>query len=333
MISGRIFVAAVIVGALGLTCSDQGKPTSPVSSTLSSPNLAKKPMDTTIVTQGHVKRDLQYCEDGRVAVGRIGPYGDFDHYLAQSGKFIGHNGVGAPGPLRRTYGFNASLVTTPDYQSYVDSGYAIGNLMVAVAFEYRWNTFIACPTATVFYVDEPITSWGWGMQDLIDFADSVHAHHGIFGVGEQGSLFFYNDSRLEIFNRDVLPHLDFITYTNYTDSYSNGGNDQRPTWARLHDLYGSKFDRVWIKSADDYGEYTALLSKANELGINKVLYFGGGTTQQQLESFGNTEWGLGWQRKFVHEALQMWCCTTTTYNPETCEMNSVTPTGNIVEIY
>jgi len=101
----------------------------------------------------------------------------------------------------------------------------------------------------------------------------------------------------------------------------------------MKQFYGSKFDRVWISSTADNGEYANLIGHASNLGINIIFFFGQYGTQQQLESFCDYERGWGWQRKFVQEVLQMWCCTTTTYNPETCEMNSVTPTGNIVEIY
>ena len=215
MISGRIFVAAVIVGALGLTCSDQGKPTSPVSSTLSSPSLAKKAMDTTIVTQGHVKRDLQYCDDGRIAVGRIGPYGSLDHYLAQSGKRIGFNQtIGTPGSLRRTYGFNSANITDVQLTEYDTAGYAPESLMVAISKTNPGGSIDACPGAVEFYVDEPMTSQGYSIQDLVDMANYVHQRGKKFGVGEQGHMLFFGGQMQADFNQYVVPLLDFITYTN-----------------------------------------------------------------------------------------------------------------------
>jgi hypothetical protein len=265
---------------------------------------------------------LQYCDDGRIAVSRIGPYGSLDHYLAQSGKRIGHNStIGTPGSLRRTYGFNSSEVTTTDYPSYVDSGYAIANLMVAVAYEYRWNTLTVCSTATEFYIDEPITHQTWSFQAIIEFADSVHKLGKRIGVGEQNVFLIYYS---QYFDLQVVPYLDFVTSSSYT-------GDQRDDWSTFRNRYGSKFDRVWISSTEDDGDYANLLGHANNLGINTVFFYGDGGTQQQLNSFCEYARGSGWLRKFVQEVLQMWCCTTTTWNPGTCELNSTTPTGYIVE--
>jgi hypothetical protein len=204
--------------------------------------------------------------------------------------------------------------------------------MVAIDKSNPGLTLDNCPDAVEFYTDEPITAQLWGMQDIINVADSVHARGKKYGVSEQGILLFVDSDMRTYFNEHVVPHLDFITYSNYVDHYDGGGDDQRPSWTRLKSVYGSKFDRVWISSTADYDEYADLLGHASNLGINTVFFYADGGSQQQLDHFCTAGCG-GWLRKFVQEVDQTWCCTTTTYNPETCELTGVYPTGNIVEIY
>jgi hypothetical protein len=338
----------LFVSVLQLSCLDGEKSTPTLANSdvsAKTQSSAQTKIGPPPVTQS-VKPMLSYCDDGRYCVTRVGPWGSFDHYLAQDGKSIGYwfspNG---PVQLRQTYGFKRAVINEYEYATYVNTyGYLPENLLVNIDKTNPGATIDACPGVTEYYTDEPITGKLWGQLDIINVADCAHSRGKHYGVGEQGTfLFAPPNEALTYFNSTVIPHLDFITYTNYENWNSTQTNtpDQRPTWTYMKQFYGVKFDRVWISSFKDSrdwhsgdDEYANLLGHASNLGINIVFFFADAGTQRQLESFCDSGWRSGgWLRKFVQQVMQKWCCTTLLYDPGTCYLLSVTPFGGLVELY
>lgn len=288
-----------------------------------------------------------YCDDGKFAVSRTGPWGALDHYAPWDPKRIGFlHPQNSPLELRQKYGFTRPYVDGNDFTLYTNPpasggyGYNAADLLAGIYYTHPSLDMDQCPGVEEFYVDEPYTAAGWGMQDIINVADYVHGRNKRFGVGEQASLLLYPSSARTYFNQSVVPHLDFVTYTNYQKHSASGGDDdQRDSWTELRNTYGTKFDRVWISSVKDgleYStlgdEYSNLLGHASNLGITIAMFFQGGGTQRQLDSFCSAARNNGWLRKFVKEIQQNWCCDTQQYNPDTCYMRDSFETGRIVEL-
>ena len=293
-----------------------------------------------------------YCDDGKFAVVRTGPWGALDHYQPWDPKRVGFASpqIG-PLDLRQKYGFRRPVIGPDDYTQYTNPpssggfGYDPADLIVTIGYSNPAATVNGCPNVVDFYTDEPYTNGGWGMNDIITVADCVHSLNKKFGVGEQALLLLYPSTARTQFNNYVVPHLDFVTYTNYQKHSASGGDDdQRDAWTELRNTYGAKFDRVWISSVKDGLEYSTLgdeylnlLGHASNLGIGIALFYcgigdyQGAGTQRQLDSFCSAARNQGWLRKYVKQIEQHWCCDTQQYNPETCYMRDSSETGYIVE--
>lgn len=291
----------------------------------------------------------EYCNDGRFKIRRTGPWGAVDHYEPNGLKKLGIAVPQiSPQELRQKWGFTRPLIGLGEYSQYVNTyGYMSSDLLVAIDRVNPGATIDSCPGVVEFWADEPYTNSGWAMDDIINVANYVHSRGKKFGVGEQGSLLMYPSTAKTYFENHVAPLLDYITYTNYQNiSASSGDNDQRDTWTALRGNYSSKFDRVWISSVKDSREYSSLgdeypnlLGHASNLGIDIALFYAGGGldysgagTQRQLEAFCDAAWRQGWLRKFVKQVEQVWCCLTTTYYFDDCELISTTETGVVMEV-
>lgn len=169
----------------------------------------------------------EYCDDGRFRIRRTGPWGSLDHYEPNDPKRLGFAAPQVvPLELRTKWGFRRQEINPGDYSLYTESpppsgngyGYTPADLMVRIDhYSNAGATIDACPFAEEFYADEPLTNGGWSMQHIIDVGDHCHLRGKKFGVGEQAWILFVSSSNQTYFHDYVMPHLDFVTYTNYVN--------------------------------------------------------------------------------------------------------------------
>lgn len=81
--------------------------------------------------------------------------------------------------------------------------------------------------------------------------------------------------------KDLVDIVNTSSYDNYLclvcpDHYMFTNKDQRPVWTNGNNLFGSKYNSLWIGGNDwqDQGEMWQLLAHARNLNINEVWFYG-----------------------------------------------------------
>jgi hypothetical protein len=78
-----------------------------------------------------------------------------------------------------------------------------------------------------------------------------------------------------------------------------------------------------------------LFGHANNIGLNKLRIYvqdDYGLPDRRVDILCESARNNAWLRKFVKEVQQTWCCTTQTYNPDSCSLEGTNETGNTVEV-
>lgn len=264
----------------------------------------------------------EYCNDGRFKITRIGPWGGLDHYLPNNSKMTGFWVNSFNSDFKQKYGFSRITLPYYDAQSAINAGFAVGSIQLA----FNWHEYqqAALVDGGEYYTDEPFTTAGASVGDIATVANYLHARGKRFGIGEQRGM-FTDGGGLAILDT-IMPYLDFITHTNYV-------GDQRDIWTIGRNRYGSKFDMVWIKPAEDLGELDQLFGHANNLGISKAFMYADPVSESDKSAFCEKAWRQGWLRRFDLERQDKWCCPMQIFDSSVCELDSSTLTGQIVEVY
>jgi hypothetical protein len=115
------------------------------------------------------------------------------------------------------------------------------------------------------------------------------------------------------------------------------GADPRVQWTYLRQELGENFNFAWIRlRSEQSGQEIGLLfgHAANMGGINRLLWgFWPGDPgwpwgiDHRLDSGSTTAWAAGWLQRFEREREDKWCCPTQLFDPEECELDSSTFTG------
>lgn len=106
-------------------------------------------------------------------------------------------------------------------------------------------------------------------------------------------------------------------------------------WTWLNNNSGGLFNFSWIKTREPVDRMNLLFGHANNIGLSKLRIYvedSFGLPDRRVDILCDTAWHNGWLRKFVKQIQQTWCCTTQTYDPESCYLESTTETGSIVEV-
>lgn len=97
------------------------------------------------------------------------------------------------------------------------------------------------------------------------------------------------------------------------DQYSN--SIQKSMWDQFKSSYGNKYYGNFIASKDNYGDYSNLISKANNIGINNLfLYHGSWGWPTKTPEFCNDAWRNGWLREYYRKYINTYRC----YEPDPC---------------
>lgn len=107
----------------------------------------------------------------------------------------------------------------------------------------------------------------------------------------------------------------FVPYPPFTSV------DQRWNWEYYKNRYGYKSASNWINIKEDNDEYSDLLGKAKNLGLNEIwLYQLEDNSQTKLETYCNRAWKKYWLDKIERKYIYVYHCYEKNY--EDCENNN-----------
>ncbi|MDP2886820.1 MAG: hypothetical protein Q8P51_17575 [Ignavibacteria bacterium] len=284
----------------------------------------------------------EYCADGRFRVTRIGPWGAVDHYAPKPGKSLTlfEYDTSRFSYDKNHWGFGGLEISAGYIDAAIAAGFSAGDLIVGIG-NMGWSDAVDLALskgATKFYIDEPYGQEGF----YRDARGYIYARGGVLTSSDWDTQYgplciasgFPRLQNLRNLALEVAPYQNIGCNTSFTDSLC-GVDDPRNQWTWLKNNSGGLFDFAWIKTRENVDRMNLLFGHANNIGLTKLRIYvedSYGLPDRRVDVLCDTAWHNGWLRKFVKEILQTWCCTTQTYNPDSCYLESMTETGNVVEI-
>ncbi len=275
----------------------------------------------------------------------------FDHYVANSEfgimpteyrQFAGSSGdpnrIQKLNELKSKWGFNyiaACIGNTANVQAIVNAGYPKISNYLATGFALGGQE----DRATVqnndpfwgYYFDEPYSHTGFphltqsSFKSFRDFVKSIrpNSHFG-FGETTRYTANFYTHNPYfwfgSYYTNNYPTSVDFVMCTRYVGYYNEA--DQRDLWTEMDNLYGSTFNRTWISSNLDGGEFVTLLGHAHNIGAAPWLYQmedPNDLNDQTLESYCHCAWIQDVLTRYDKMYDVMYQCTLNhVHDPELC---------------
>jgi hypothetical protein len=284
----------------------------------------------------------EYCADGRFRVTRVGPWGAVDHYAPKVGKLLTLNEYDSSrfSYDKNHWGFGVLQIVAANIDAATAAGFAAANLIIGIS-PIGWSQAVdqaLSKGVTQFYIDEP-----YGQEAYYrDARNYIYARGGVLTSSDWDTQWgtlclpsgFPRLQNLKNLAREVAPYQNIGCNSSFEDS-ACGVDDPRNQWTWLKNNSGGLFNFAWIKTREPVDRMNLLFGHANNIGLSKLRIYvedSYGLPDRRVDVLCDTAWRNGWLRKFVKEIRQTWCCTTQTYDPETCYLESMTETGNVVEV-
>ena len=162
--------------------------------------------------------------------------------------------------------------------------------------------------AYAFYSDEPHQNYYsfYGMRSYIN-------------SNSPGSFFITGDYKPTTGFQSYVDEVDKVMFTAYfrwyeilpdvwTDYY-HANPDQRWNWEYYKNKYGSKSKSNWIAAHRDAAEFSDLLGKAQNLGLNEIWFYQNQNNMESvIQQYCLNAWVKGFLKRYVQKVTRYYTC-------------------------
>lgn len=292
----------------------------------------------------------EYCEGGRYAIHRIG-WVPQNLYRQVSGKHLAWGG-GFDGHIesvsKSTYGCDGILCPPDQLDRMISTlGYSPENIIMAAFDESLFQSqfdWAKTKGVTKFYLDEPVHNSKLPLLAAASvYATSIGCRvYTSESDGQESWLGLGSPSHVKFLSSFVksmpVSQRPFVGCHTYFHMGLVLGADPRVQWTYLRQELGEFFNFEWLRlRSEQSSEETGLLfGHANNLGgIDRLIWgfwpvdpgwpWGVDHRLDDVSPYARLH---GWLQRFEKERDDKWCCPTPVFDPELCDRESETYTGN-----
>jgi hypothetical protein len=290
----------------------------------------------------------EYCNDGRFKIRRYEWLSEQQYRKTPPRSYYWGGTIDSDDIWTRIRTQYACGVLTGSYNHSLSLGYSSSEIIASVpkdASATQIDSIVSGAASvgiTKFYMDEPCHNYNtvlcyynnylpnlWYLAIKANERNSIVLTSESDGYGE-----WINCSNVKRLAEAVKNSGHQNIYVGcHTYFGQGGGADPRTQWTWLRNNLGNSFNFAWIRLRQTIDEINLLFGHADNLGGIDPLLFGiwpeepgwQGTESAVQQGMQHTP-GHGTQRLQKRYEF-VYCCTTPTYDPDACELESSTPTG------
>jgi hypothetical protein len=299
---------------------------------------------------------MEYCQDGRYKIGRPPVWVATGKYRAKSGKYIAVANTSSLSAAQKAalYTDKASNLlwvnNTNEADTLSQSPYNIpkSQMIIGVSKDSNLTPLVQAGLKR-FSLDEPVRNGA--THEQVSALDTAVPTDGRLYLSEINQ--WMDDDRVSAMLSIYAPYVSskskFGTHTKWEDLDGYGNvTDPRPQWTQIKNDVGSegKFEHGTVKTIKEVfyiwgssiqlattNEMQLIWGHANNLGANTIfIYVEGSDIQYHSDVLNNAlNAGFqagGWLEREEEEITAVYCCTTQSYDPESCTLLEILHPGN-----